>query len=656
MNPENALFPTWMKEKLSFFISCLALLIGMDAGRPAVAGETLDPSRSGQQVLHLLDYIGIEYPEFVRDGKVLDVAEYQEQVEFSAQVANMVKRFPATESSATLVAGANNLQKMIEAKADPAKVVAQARSVQKQLVSTYRIRIAPSAPPDLKSAAQQYRQTCAQCHGEAGDGRGPAAAGLEPAPTDFTDRTRQDQRSVLGLYNTITLGVDGTAMTAYRALDDRDRWGLAFYVSRFAATDADRNAGKAAWESAAGRSIATLSDLVALTPGEARVAGGTLYPQLAYLRDRPDALKSTAAGGADPLTIAEQRTQESARHFESGDREAAYQTSLSAYLDGFELAEARLPGDVRTRVEQKMVAYRGLLRSDSSVDQVRAAAQDLSNEFAAAKKYGEADAAATGTNFLASFVILLREGLEALLIVVAMAAFLARAGRRDALVYVHAGWIVALLAGGVTWVVSSTLFELSGAQRETTEGVTALVSAALLLYAGYWLHSRSHADRWQSYISGGLKGAMSSGQMWMMGLISFFAVYREAFETVLFMQVLWVPADVSGRSAVIGGLVAGGVALAACAWLVTRFSQKLPLGLFFGLSAMFLAVMAVVFAGKGIAALQAAGSLPMSPVGIPGIPSLGVYPNMQGLLLQSVIVILIIIGYRATRNSGRTAD
>ena len=197
---------------------------------------------------------------------------------------------------------------------------------------------------------------------------------------------------------------------------------------------------------------------------------------------------------------------------------------------------------------------------------------------------------------------------------------------------------------------------MSGAQRETTEGVTALLSAAVLLYAGYWLHSRSHADRWQTYISGGLKGVMSSGQLWMMGLISFLAVYREAFETVLFMQVLWVPADVTGRSAVLGGLAAGAAALAVCAWVVTRFSKKLPIGLFFGLSAMFLAVMAVVFAGKGIAALQAAGSLPMSPVGFPGIPSLGVYPNIQGLLLQAVIVVLIVIGYRATRNAGRSVS
>ncbi|MFN0040270.1 MAG: cytochrome c/FTR1 family iron permease [Burkholderiales bacterium] len=632
----------------------MALLFAVNAGQPALAQEPLDPSRSGQQVLHLLDYIGIEYPEFVRDGKILDAAEYQEQVEFSAQVANMLKRFPEAENSANLVAGANNLKKLIDAKADPAKVVEQARSVQKQLISTYRIRIAPAAPPELTSAARQYQQTCAQCHGESGNGRGPAAAGLEPAPTDFTDRTRQDQRSVLGLYNTITLGVDGTAMTAYGALDDKDRWGLAFYVSQFAATDPYRAAGKVAWESASGRSIATLSDLVALTPEEARAAGGTLASELAYLRNHPDALRSSAA--ADPLAIADERTQESARQFESGDREAAYQTSLSAYLDGFELAEARLPGDVRARVEQKMMAYRGLLKSDSSVEQVRAAAQELSEEFAAAKKLGTTDATAAGTNFLASFVILLREGLEALLIVAAIAAFLVRAGRRDALLYVHAGWIAALLAGVATWVVSSTLFEMSGAQRETTEGVTALLSAAVLLYAGYWLHSRSHADRWQTYIGGGLTGVMSSGQLWMMGLISFLAVYREAFETVLFMQVLWVPADAAGRSAVLGGLAAGGVALAVCAWMVTRFSKKLPIGLFFGLSAMFLAVMAVVFAGKGIAALQAAGSLPMNPVGFPGIPSLGVYPNVQGLVLQAVIVILIVIGYRVTRNSGRSAN
>ena len=109
-------------------------------------------------------------------------------------------------------------------------------------------------------------------------------------------------------------------------------------------------------------------------------------------------------------------------------------------------------------------------------------------------------------------------------------------------------------------------------------------------------------------------------------------------------QSLWVQADFTGRGALMAGVAAGAVVLALVAWLFARFSMKLPLGLFFGASAAFLAALAVVFAGKGIAALQAAGKLPMSPVGWPGVPALGVYPNWQGLLLQALILILIAAG------------
>jgi high-affinity iron transporter len=294
-----------------------------------------------------------------------------------------------------------------------------------------------------------------------------------------------------------------------------------------------------------------------------------------------------------------------------------------------------------------------LLRSNPTVEQVNRAADDLTSEFAAARSAALDAGASSATHFASSFIIILREGLEAVLVLAAIAAFLVRSGRRDAVAYVHFGWIAALAAGAVTWLVSSTLFALSGAQRETTEGVTALLAAVLLLYAGYWLHSKSHATRWQSYIRSELSGALSSGQLWTLALVSFLAVYREAFETVLFMQALWLQATGPARGALMGGVASGATVLILAAWLITRFSLRLPLGLFFGASALFLAVLAVIFAGKGIAALQAAGKLPMSPADFPGLPALGIYPNWQGLALQIAIVALIVMGFMYSRTAVR---
>lgn len=596
------------------------------------------PIHSAQQVLHLLDYIAVEYPEFVRNGKVTDEAEYQEQVEFSEQVARTLAGFPDNEHRSALVTAAQQLHEAILAKAKGDQVVALARRLQGDLTATYDIRLAPASPPDLARGAALYEANCATCHGARGDGRGPAAGGLDPAPTDFTDHARQSQRSVLGLFNTISLGVDGTAMAAFSQLSDADRWALAFYVSRFAASDAEQARGEALWRQGGPRLFSGLSEVVTTTPAEAMADSPEKHAVLLYLRAHPDALSSPAG---DALSVAQAKTEESLRLYAQGRSEEAYRSALAAYLDGFELAEALVSAETRARVEQKMVAYRSLLRSGAPVAEVSAAADELAHEFSKARESMSGGSASTGTNFVASLIIILREGLEAMLVIAAIAAFLARSGRRDALAYVHFGWIGALAAGGVTWIVSSTLFAFTGAQRETTEGVTALLAAAILLYAGYWLHSKSHSARWQAYIRGEISGAVSSGQLRMLGLVSFLAVYREAFETVLFMQALWVQADAPGRSALLAGIAAGAALLVVVAWLIARFSLRLPLRLFFTASAFFLAVLAVVFAGKGIAALQAAGKLPMTPAGLPSLPALGIYPNWQGLALQILIIVLI---------------
>jgi len=186
---------------------------------------------------------------------------------------------------------------------------------------------------------------------------------------------------------------------------------------------------------------------------------------------------------------------------------------------------------------------------------------------------------------------------------------------------------------------------LSGASREVTEGVTALIAAAMLLYVGFWMHRHAHAARWQSFIETRVQAALSGRTRWALASIAFLAVYREAFETVLFYQALWIEAGPSGRLAVVGGFGAAALGLALLAWLILKMGLRLPVGWFFGVGAWLMAVLAVVLAGKGIAALQHAGRLPVEPLDLPTIPSLGVYPTWQGVLTQIALVVLILTAF-----------
>jgi high-affinity iron transporter len=131
--------------------------------------------------------------------------------------------------------------------------------------------------------------------------------------------------------------------------------------------------------------------------------------------------------------------------------------------------------------------------------------------------------------------------------------------------------------------------------------------------------------------------------LWALSLLSFIAVYREVFETVLFYQTLWLQAGASGQHMVLGGFFAAALGLVLLSWLIFRFSVRLPLRLFFAVNSALMYLLAVVFAGKGVAALQAAGKLPMNGIDFPRIDVLGVYPNLQSLGLQLVLVLVAVV-------------
>jgi high-affinity iron transporter len=384
-------------------------------------------------------------------------------------------------------------------------------------------------------------------------------------------------------------------------------------------------------------------------------AGGDGVAVLAYLRGDPGAL---AAVRESPLDLSARLLGESLAAYRQGDAARAHQLAVTSYLEGFELVEAPLSAvdsGLKSRVEAEMLRYRTLIQSRAPRDAVEAEARTILALIETSRQRLDAARLSPVTTFTSALVILLREGLEAILVLAALVAMLIKSGRREALRYVHAGWIAALALGAVTWVAASYVVTLSGASREVTEGVTALLAAGMLLYVGFWMHRHAHAARWKTFIETQVQAALSGRTRWALASIAFLAVYREAFETVLFYQALWIEAGPSGRAAVAGGFAAAAVGLVLLAWLILKVGLRLPVGWFFGVGSALMAVLAVVLAGKGIAALQHAGRLPVEPLDLPTIPSLGVYPTWQGVLTQLALVLLILTAFTYSRRRPRHA-
>jgi high-affinity iron transporter len=605
-----------------------------------VFAPTAAAAADAQSLLQLNDYVGVDYPEAVADGSVINAAEYAEMKEFSARVLDLLREMDA---DASLLDQALRVQTLISELADPPAVLAATNTLRDGILAAYPLALVPLSAPDLRRAATLYDSQCAACHGASGHGDGPAAAGLEPAPTDFHDRSRAMQRSLYGLYSTITLGVEGTAMSSFSQLSDSDRWALAFHVGGFAVSADERAAPPPAIDSAA--VLPDLRALASTTPAElgARL-GDDAAAYAMSVRRHPQRL-FTSMGS--PLAVAREKTALAVYAFAGGDRAAAYTAALAAYLDGFELIESGLSAvddELMHRVEADMFAMRDIINDDTATlaDVETGAARVVAGLQEAGRALEESELSA-GVVFTSSLVILLREGLEAILIVAAFAAFLIKTGRREALTYLHAGWLSALALGVVTWAVSTWLLTISGATREITEGLTALLAAVILFYVGFWLHGKLQAQRWHEFLQSHVGKALESGTLWTLMLVSFLAVYREVFETVLFYQALWAQTGGAGQSMILGGAVTATLLLTVIAWLVFRLGMRLPLNQFFAASAAVMIVLAVIFAGKGVAALQEAGALPSAPSPfLPRIEMLGIYPNWQSIGLQIALSLLAV--------------
>jgi high-affinity iron transporter len=593
-----------------------------------------DTVEGAPQALHLLDYIGADYPETVQAGKVIDEGEYREQLEFIKVLQGLIAAMPAKPEKAGLEQGISTLRNSISARQDGADVARQARQLGAKLAVAYEVSQAPIITPDPTRGAPLYAQHCSVCHGDTGAGDGPAGVGLTPAPANLRDAARLDRLSLYAIYNTLGMGVEGTDMPAFAdQLDDRQRWDLATYIASFSAAPAATKAEK----------TYNIADLARQTPAEVLAADG---PQgAATFRAQRAQPAQVKRGPAQLLDYTAATLDKSIAAYRAGDHDQAYDLSVAAYLEGFELVESSLDNvdaNVRKDTEKSLMAYRQSLQ-----DGLPAAEAQLRLDAAKAKLKQSAgllgsDGLSWSLSYISGLLILLREGLEAILVLAAILAFLRNTGQQSAVRSVNIGWGLALLAGLGTWAVAAYAIDVSGSQRELLEGATALFAAVMVLWLGVWMHDRRHAAAWQDYIKSSLVGG---GGRFGFATLAFFSVYRELFEVILFYETLWLQAGPAGHNAVLAGGATALVLLVGLAWVILRGSAKLPLALFFSINAGLLCALSVVFAGHGVKALQEAGIFGTRPVAFFDFDWLGIHADAYSLSAQAVAIIAIIVLY-----------
>jgi len=594
-----------------------------------------------QRIATTVQLAAQEYRVGVQGGRVVAPAEIEESLLFLAEARRTAERLPPDAVQSTLGA-LDQLAASVRRSADPDSIAASAHALTAALAERYQVDLdqVPASAPSLARGAQVYQRDCAGCHGLGGRGDGPAGLGLTPPPSSLTDGVRLVSVSPLDFFRRITIGVAGTAMPAFETrLSTDDRWAAAAYATllRYPAPSGDVPTALRVFGTTARMTDADIAAVLGLPADQAG-------PTLAAVRSFH--LQEYGEEASAVFAQVYRQVDSVLALAAAGQAAAAGAEAFEAYLT-FEQVESGVRGKdpaLASGLEAAFATLRGRAGGGATASELQTLRSELNSELARAERVLGKPMTATDL-FVQSFVILLREGLEAILLIGALIAFLMKTGNAQRRRDIHVGVIAAILVSLLTAVAFETVFRLYPASQEVLEGATMLVATAALFYVSYWLLSKMEVAKWNRFVKGKVQDALTSGSAFALPSVAFLAVYREGVETVLFYKALMVAGPPGGAVLpVAAGIVLASVVLGVIYVLINRFGVKLPLKPFFGVTSAFLYYMAFVFVGKGIAELQGGGVIPITVVSwAPQIERLGMYRTVESLAAQGVLLILLLV-------------
>ncbi len=355
----------------------------------------------------------------------------------------------------------------------------------------------------------------------------------------------------------------------------------------------------------------------------------------------------------DEIDIIREQLMATEIFYELGDTQAAYASARSAYLDSYEYVEIPLRAiapDFTFEVEYQFATLRNQINDGASIEDISTTIISLE------RSLDESERLVSGTGtiapmiaFISSFSIIFREGLEAVLILGAIITYLEASRNHKFKKYVHYGIGLAIGATAVTWVIASYIIEISGANRELIEAIAALSATAVLFYVSFWILNKIEHKRWMEFVKAKVFQASAAGGTSVFIMLSFFTVYREGFETVLFYQAMFSFAKY--MEFYVGlGFILGIVSLLGIYFGFRKLGKRLPLRALFGLTMGIGAYLSIAFLGNAIREFQVLDFIPYTSM-LGTIPRLdinvatmtGIYPTLETTVGQIVLLAVYLV-------------
>ncbi|MGZ5966483.1 MAG: FTR1 family protein [Polyangiales bacterium] len=585
--------------------AALALLFALIVSLASAISSAAD-AKGPQRLVAVLEYVASDYPNAAAAGSKF---ELEEQLSFLAEAKEIARTLP---ESASWVPRIESLEARIGKGEDVAGVQKDCTALVEDVTRATGLVRSPRQTPDLVRGKALFEGQCASCHGADGAAQTAIAAKLDPKPVSFREGPKIEGLTPYRVFNATTYGVKGTAMPPF-ALDDHDRWAVAFYVlSLRHANAACSEAPKLSLETLAGSSDVELAK----------------QGNVACLRTKLPVVELGAQ-----TAVAQAAVERAVALAKQGDSAGAKAAVLDGYLSGIEpiepLLKSRDPQLVQ-RIEEAFLAMR--LAAEKGDRDLSSHAARISALLEDARRSGGKSGARSV--FGLAMVNRIREGFAVTVVHGALLAVLKKMGANEQRRVVHAGWISALVVGAIVFVFARKF--VAGANREWIEGLVGIAAVAMLLYAAFWLNARSNTRKWMGEIRDKMRDTLSKGERVGVGLfvISFSSMLRESVETAIFLQGL----AIDSASATAWGAIAGIAALLVLVFAMGRFGLKLPLKRLFDVSTWLLFATAVVMLGKAVHALQEVGVVPLRPVPFVRVDLLGVFPDLFSLGAQVALI------------------
>ncbi|MBF0772690.1 hypothetical protein E4T86_01490 [Mammaliicoccus sciuri] len=296
-------------------------------------------------------------------------------------------------------------------------------------------------------------------------------------------------------------------------------------------------------------------------------------------------------------------------------------------------------GALYTKIEQKIPQYAGQLDEDNK-DDIGSQLETLNQEI-------KSTISKTSYTFWDAALILLREGVEALLIIMALLTVTRKSEQTKASKWIVIGSVIGIVLSIALAFIFKAIFENLGSTRELTEGLVGIGSVILMIIVGIWLHSKSSLDSWQNFINKNMDKAMSTGSIVTFGLVAFLSVFREGAETIIFY--LGIVGKISTWSLILGIIVAS-VILALIAIFFNQITKWIPIHRLFFIMSLFIFILAFKILGVSIHTLQILNIVPQHTINhLPFIDLIGFYPTYETLIPQLALVILVVIYYTMSK-------